>query len=225
NALRINLRHRWITPIVGLAIGLSVLVPLREVEIAFTSEETTLFAEISYRFSEESTLEQKEKVVTVVENAIHPHREELLCKSVYSWWSDCWSMTRVYLRDSEATPDNLTRDRQRLRELLPEIPGVRLTVPECRQSWRSDSGKRISFQIFGEDSGVLAALAEEARSKLEGVEGFTDVYASNQDGQQELWVELDRDLVSRYGVSAPELAETVGLTFRGRRLSRYRTPG
>src|SRR5690606_11679825 len=37
--------------------------------------------------------------------------------------------------------------------------------------------------------------------------------------------ELDRDLVSRYGVSAPELAETVGLTFRGRRLSRYRTPG
>lgn len=224
-ALALNLRHRWITPLVGVAIAASAYIPFQEIEVQFEAEETELFVEVNYRFSEESTLENKEKIVTFVESKIEPHRDELLCKSIYSWWSDHHSMSRIYLEDGMATPDNLALVRSRLRKLLPALPGVRLEVPESRQSWRRDTGKRISFQIFGEDSDVLAELATEARERLEGIEGLTDVYTSDHEGQQELWVELDRDLVSRYAISTPELAETVGLTFRGRRLPRYRAPG
>jgi HAE1 family hydrophobic/amphiphilic exporter-1 len=81
----------------------------------------------------------------------------------------------------------------------------------------------VAFQIVGDDSEVLARLAEEAKSRLEEIDGLQDPFAGNREGQQELHVEIDRDLVSRYGISPFQMAETIGLTYRGRRLQRYRT--
>ena len=40
----------------------------------------------------------------------------------------------------------------------------------------------------------------------------------------ELYVDLDRELAARYGVPLNQPAEVVSLTFRGRRLQRFRTP-
>ncbi|MEJ2721868.1 MAG: efflux RND transporter permease subunit, partial [bacterium] len=114
--------------------------------------------------------------------------------------------------------------RRRLKEILPEIPGVKLEVQENRQFWRHDRGKQVWFQIVGEDSEVLARLAEEAKQRLAAIPGLGDPQSSNEQGGQELHVELDRDLATRYGISPMQPAEVIGLTYRGRRLRRYRTP-
>jgi HAE1 family hydrophobic/amphiphilic exporter-1 len=113
--------------------------------------------------------------------------------------------------------------RETLRGVLPEIAGVKLEVMENRQQWRHDRGKRIAFQLVGEDSEVLARLAEETRLRLEEIPGLGETFSSNEEGGQEIHVELDRELVARYGVFPTQPAEVVGLTFRGRRLQRFRT--
>jgi HAE1 family hydrophobic/amphiphilic exporter-1 len=117
----------------------------------------------------------------------------------------------------------MTAIRKKLREVLPEIPGVKLEVQESGQFWNPDRSKQIWFQIVGEDSGTLASLAEEAKSLLAAIPGMSDPQSSNEQGGQEIHVKLDRDLASRYGVSPTQPAEVVGLTFRGRRLQRFRT--
>jgi HAE1 family hydrophobic/amphiphilic exporter-1 len=146
-----------------------------------------------------------------------------MARSIYSFWSDRWTMTRVYLEEGKANEDNIAHVRQRLREILPEIAGLKLQVMENRQFWRQDRGKRIAFQIVGEDSELLAELAEAAKQQLEARPEFTEPFASSQEGGQELHVHLDRELAARLGVTPMQPAETVGLTFRGRRLQRYRT--
>jgi HAE1 family hydrophobic/amphiphilic exporter-1 len=75
----------------------------------------------------------------------------------------------------------------------------------------------------GEDSEVLANLAERAKERLMEIDGLREPFSSNEEGGQELHVELDRELLSRYGVQPDQAAEIVGLTYRGRRLPRYRT--
>ena len=222
--LRLNLNHRWLTPLIGIAIVLSAIYPFIKVDKNFDTTESELFVQVRYDFSEEMSLEKKETMVTQVEKMLEPYREDFKARSIYSFWSDRWTLTRIYLQEGEANQENIANARQRLREVLPEIPGVKLEVLETRRHWRHDRGKRIAFQIVGDDSEVLARLAEEAKSRLEGIDGLLDHFSSNQEGQQELHVELDRDLVSRYGVSPYQLAETVGLTYRGRRLQRFRTP-
>ncbi len=221
--LRFNLRHRWLTPLIGIVVILSAVYPFMKVDKNFDSSESELFVQVRYDFSEETSLQKKEIVVSQVEKLLEPYREDFNARSIYSFWSDRWVLTRIYLREGEASQENIAHAKRRLREVLPEIPGVKLEVVENRQHWRHDRGKRVAFQLVGDDSEVLALLAEEAKSRLEGIDGLMDHFASNQQGQQELHVALNRELTSRYGVSPNQLAETVGLTYRGRRLQRFRT--
>ena len=221
--LAFNLRHRWLTPIIGIAVVASGYIPFNGVDKNFDTNESEMFVQVIYRFSEEPSLERKEEYVTRVESELEPYREELRARSIYSFWSDRFTLTRVYLREGEVNEENILYVRTRLKEVLPEIAGLKLEVMENRQFWRQDRGKRVAFQLVGEDSEVLAEYAEQAKLMLEGIPGLTEVFASNEQGGQELHVELDREMASRLGVSPMQPAETVGLTFRGRRLQRYRT--
>ncbi len=222
--LRFNLHHRWLAPLVGILVVGSAVYPFLHVDKNFDTSRTELFVQLDYEFSEEAPLAAREAVVDRVEKILEPHRDELLARSVYSFWSDRWSMTRIYLKEGEAGDANMARVRSRLRELIPEIPGVKLTVREEGEMWRHGGGKRVAFQIVGEDSEVLADLAERAKARLEEIPGLVDHFASSEEGQQELHVELDRGLATRYGLTPFQMAEVVGLTYRGRRLARFRTP-
>jgi len=221
--LRFNLRHRWLTPVVGILVTVSAAFPFMKIDKNFDTNETELFVQLNYVISEELSLERKQELVTRVEGALEPHRNELMARSIYSWWSDDWTMTRVYLKEGEANEENLGKVRKRLREVLPEIPGVKLEVQENHEFWRQDRGKRIAFQIVGEDSDVLAQLADQAKAKLEAIPGLVEPFDGREEGNQELHVELDRDLATRYGINPTQPADVVGLTYRGRRLERFRT--
>jgi hydrophobic/amphiphilic exporter-1 (mainly G- bacteria), HAE1 family len=221
--LRLNLRKRWLAPVVGLAVIASAVYPFRHIEMNFDASHTELFVQVNYDYSEELSLERKEALVTQVEQALEPHRAELTARSVYSFWSDDWSMTRVYLEEGEADAANIARVRGILRGLLPEIAGVKLDVQEEQQGWRQGGGRRLAFQIVGEDTEVLMQLAEEAVQRVAAVPGLLDVGSREQAAQQELHIEPDRELVARYAVSPSQVADVVGLTYRGRRLPRFRT--
>ncbi|MBU1072447.1 efflux RND transporter permease subunit, partial [bacterium] len=219
-----NLRHRWIAPVVGLAVIASAVYPFGKVEKNFDTSQSELFVQVRYDFSEEMTLAGCEAVVDVVEAALDPHREEMKAQSVYSFWNDRWTMSRIYLEDGEANEENIARLRRLLPRLLPEIAGVTLEVEEQRQGWRHHGGgKRIGFQLVGEDTEVLMRLAEEAVARVEAVPGLLNVETRHQEAQQELHIQPDRDLVARYDVTPDQMAEVVGLTYRGRRLQRFRT--
>jgi HAE1 family hydrophobic/amphiphilic exporter-1 len=184
-----------------------------------------MFVQIGYEFSEDLSLEKKEEVITYVEHVIEPYRKDLKARSIYSFWSDGnWSLTRIYPEEGEATPETMGMIRRKLREVLPEIAGVKLEVQENQRHWRHGGGNFVWFQIVGEDSEVLARLAEDAKERLAAIPGMTDPQSSNEQGGIELHVEIDRDLASRYGISPMQPAEIVGLTFRGRRLQRFRSP-
>lgn len=219
-----HLRHRWLTVLALLALGGSSMLPLQRVDINFDPERAELYVQVEYRIFDDLSLEAKEELVTLVEKAIDPLREELGIKSHYSWWSDRFTMTRVYLEDGEASPENLQRAREGIAAILPEHPGVLLRIRESGESWRRDRGKKISLRIIGDDPRILQALGEEAVERIRPIPGLHNPNSSEGDGQLEMRVDLDRALVARYGVSPRGLAESVGLAFRGRRMPRYRTP-
>ncbi len=197
---------------------------LQNVDKNFDTDEAELFVQIRYDISEPVSLERKRELVEMVEAELEPHREELMARSIYSFWSDRFSLTRVYLEEGRATPENLALVRSKLRDLLPTVAGVKIEVQENRQFWRQDRGKRIAFQLVGQDSAVLARLAEQVQRGLDAVPGLRDPFSSNEEGQEELHVIPDRDLASRYGVPPQQMSQVIGLTYRGQRLPRYRTP-
>jgi len=223
NILGFMMRRRWLTPVIGLVVIASAAWPFIKVDKNFDASQSEMFVQVRYDFSEEPSLETKEDYVTKVEAVLEPYRDEFKARSIYSFWSDRWTLTRVYLHEGEANEENISNVRRRLREVLPEYAGLKLEVMENRQFWRHDRGKRVAFQLVGEDSEVLRDLAEEAKERLKAIPGLVDPSSSNEEGGQEIHVELDRELAFRFGVMPTQPAEVVGLTFRGRRLQRFRT--
>jgi HAE1 family hydrophobic/amphiphilic exporter-1 len=222
--LHFSLRHRWLTPIIGLAVTASAVYPFMKIDKNFDANEAEAFVQVLYEFSEELNLDRKRVIVEKVEAILDPHREDLAAKSIYSFWSNEWAMTRIYMEEGKANEKAMNRTRATLRTLLPEIPGLKLQVQDSGNMWRQDRGKRIAFQVVGEDSEVLARLGEEAKQRLEEIPGLTEAFTSAEAGRQELYVDLDRELATRYGVPLNQPAQVVGLTYRGQRLPRYRTP-
>lgn len=222
--LAASLRHRWVPVVLGAVVAGSAYWPATHIDFNFDGGGGDLFAQFRYEFEGNATLEEREATVTRVEQALEPHRERMDARSIYSFWNDGFALTRVYLPEGEANPQSLEDLRGVLREVLPEIPGVKLEVTEGRQFWRQDRGKRVAFQVHGPDSEVLAVLAEEAKLRLGDIEGLLDPFSSNDEGVPELHVEIDRELVSRYGIDPGQAGQVVGLTYRGQRLPRFRTP-
>ena len=219
------LRRRWLTPVIGLAVIASTWYPFSHIDKNFDANESEVFVQIRYEFAEPLSLERKERAITLIEQRLVPHRDELNAEHIYSFWSDRFSLTRLYMKEGFANENAMAETRDRLRELLPELPGIKLEVQDqAGWGWRRGGGKRIAFQLVGEDTGVLAELAQQAKVRLEAIPGLKDVWTSAQSGGMELYVDLDRELAARYGVPLNQPAEVVSLTFRGRRLPRFRTP-
>ncbi len=222
-----NLKHRWLAPVILVAALASAYIPFTKVDKNFDTSENELFVQVNYDFSENMGLDRKEEFVTRLEAALEPHREEMMARSIYSFWSDQWTMTRVYLNEGKANEENIAQVRKQLREMLPEIAGLKFEVAENNQFWRQDRGKRIALQIVGEDSDVLADIGDEVKQRLEEIPGLIEPFAGgwggDQEGREEIHVEVDRDLASKMGVSLAQPAQVVGLTYRGQRLQRFRT--
>jgi HAE1 family hydrophobic/amphiphilic exporter-1 len=219
------LRHRWLTPIIGIAAIASIWFPFSNIDKNFGASESEVFVQVRYEFSEPLSLERKEAAVTIVEQHLVPHRDELNAEHIYSFWSDRWSLTRLYMKEGFANDTAMAETRAKLRTLLPELPGIKLEVQDqAGWGWRRGGGKRIAFQLVGEDTGVLSELADEAKLRLSEIPGLTDAWTSTQSGGMELHVDLDRELAAHYGIPLNQPAEVVSLTYRGRRLPRFRTP-
>jgi len=223
--LRFNLRHRWLTPIIGLVVIGSAVYPFQRIEKNFDVSNPEAFVQIRYRFSEELSLERMEAVVDRVEAILLPEKEALGAESIYTFWSGHYAMTRLYMEEDLANEQAMSETRAHLRTILPELPGLELVVQDQSQQWgrHRGGGHRIAFQLVGEDTDVLRELAEEAQQRLEAIPGLVDPWSSSEEGGMELFVDLDRDLAARYGVPLTQPAETISLTFRGRRLPRFRT--
>jgi len=224
--LDFNLRHRWSPLVVGLAVIASAIYPFQNIDKDFDANRSEIFIQARYSFSESLNLERKGRVITMVENALMPHLGEMDAEHIYSFWSDRFSLTRIYMKKGEANDAAMARTRRMMRKLIPELPGVKVEVQDqSAMGWRRGGGKRIAFQIVGEDTGMLSELAATAKRNLAGIPGLVDPWTTAESGQLELSVDLDRDLASHFGIPLNRPAEIISLSFRGRRLQRFRSPG
>jgi len=106
--LRFMMRRRWLTPVIGLLVIASAALPYMKVNKNFDTNESEMFVQIRYEFSEDPSLEKKEEYVDKVEALLEPYREEFKARSIYSFWSDRWTLTRVYLHEGQANEDNVS---------------------------------------------------------------------------------------------------------------------
>jgi len=98
----------------------------------------------------------------------------------------------------------------KIRTVVEGFPGIayNFTQPIDMRVSEMLTGSRgdVAIKIFGPDLPTLNRLASEIFAVIEKVPGASDVYTQQNSGVQYLQAEIDRNAISRFGLSADDIA-------------------
>lgn len=131
--------------------------------------------------------------------------------------------TYVMLKAKEDWPDPGKRKNDLIEELeqvANRLPGttygmtqpIQMRFNELIAGVRSDVG----IKIFGDDLDLLLGAAQQVQSAIRGIRGAVDVKTEQVAGLPILTVKLDRQALSRYGLSVGEVQNVVAIAIGGR---------
>ncbi len=174
---------------------------------------------LDYEFTDFVYKSEAEEVVEQVEEHLEPRLEEYGVASVYSFYTSNRAGTTLTLARQDLSDKEVKELRSKIREELPELPGVKLAFYEDSES--GGGSTYFAVNIFGQDATLLAKLGDEARRRIETVEGIQDLTTSYGKSRQEIQVRIDRDKAAGLGLTAQEVADTFSFTLGSFRLPRF----
>ncbi|BAM92699.1 heavy metal efflux pump CzcA [Bradyrhizobium oligotrophicum S58] len=129
----------------------------------------------------------------------------------------------IMLKPRQEWPDPSKPKAQLVAEIeqaADEIPGsnyeisqpIQLRFNELISGVRSDVG----VKIFGDDLDILQGAARQVEAAIRGVAGATDVKTEQVAGLPILTVKIDRQALSRYGLSVAEVQSVVEIAIGGK---------
>ena len=219
--LRWTLRHKVGTAgllVLVLVVGLAPFAT-GMVEAAMFSGTRNERLFLRYEFADFTYKSDAERAVDRVEAFLESRKQDYGVESLYSYYAENRAETTLTLARENLNDEETRELRQRIREELPVLPGVRFLFDDD-----SDSGGSSTFfavKFFGQDTGVLEDYATEATRRLETVEGIQDVRTPFKEAQREIQVSIDREKAARLGLTARDLADVFSFTLGSMRLPRF----
>lgn len=220
-ALGWTLRHRVKTFFILLAVIALSIVPfaLNLVEASPFAAQRNTRIRLGYDFQEFAYKSETERTVTQVENFLWTNRNEFMIKGLYSFYSDNEASTWMTLAREDMNDRQIRDLRKKIREELPEIPGVKLMFDDDAEE--GGAAQRFAVKFFGQDSEVLAGLAREAERRLETIPGIVEIDTGERDARQEIQVSIDRHKAASLGLTADDVSQIFRFTLGGTRLNRF----
>ena len=222
NILAWTLRRKWTTAAILIFVALPIgFAPFAMGKVKMEQFSATVNERmyLNYDFIDFVYRSEAEDYVNAVEAALQPHLEDFGIESVYSFFASNEAGTTLTLADKSLGDDEVKELREKIRDVLPEMPGVEVAFHDDVDE--SSGTTSFAFNIFGQDSSQLGRLAEEAQRRLEAMDGIDDVGTSLGRTRQEIEVQLDRQKAARLGLTANDLSETFGFVLGGIRLPRF----
>ncbi len=127
---------------------------------------------------------------------------------------------RVDLYLTEEGP-SITEIKKKMKDLLPNPPGITIEFGERRQRGGHSSG--VQVELVGMDFTKLTELAPIVADKLRTVEDVEDVISDLEGGDTQLMVRVDRKRAESSGVDSSRVARTIMSSISDRPIGKFKT--
>ncbi|QEG41277.1 efflux RND transporter permease subunit [Roseimaritima ulvae] len=133
------------------------------------------------------------------------------------------NMSEMILELDPESPRSREEQLEEIREAMADIPGIVTAVeqPIAHLISHMISGVKaqIGIKIYGDDLDLLRRKAEEMETAMGAVPGVTDLLVEPQVIIPQMRIELDRDKLLLYGLSAVEVNEFIETALNGQVVS------
>lgn len=114
---------------------------------------------------------------------------------------------------------------KKIRELIPEKPGVDVSVSVDDMAAEGGMGEDVAINVQGDDLDILEELTNEIAFMADGVEGVANTVSSFEDVRMDIMVDLDTDIASSYGLSTHDIGNELTRALDGQLVGFFREGG
>ena len=112
-----------------------------------------------------------------------------------------------------------------IRTKTKSIPGANIVVSATESSGFGGSTSPIEIAIKGDEIQELNRISKEVAEIVKGVKGTREVATTYEDGKEELRVVINREMASKYGLTAYTIGKTVREAINGAVATKYKVDG
>ncbi|MBL0041449.1 MAG: efflux RND transporter permease subunit [Xanthomonadales bacterium] len=218
-----TLHHRGKTMAMMWGLLLLSFVPVSFTKTDMFPSGETREMRMQYELNGIYRLDEVRKGVEQVERYLLDNKEKFEITSVYSYFDERGNaQTSLVLTDDKVAKKASSLIQEEIRAGLPKLA---IGSPNFGQGRRGGSSDGLQVSLIGESSELLDELAPLAREVLAKVEGVRDVKTGRAGAEQEIQVRVDRERALRYGFSAEQVAQFIGIAMRGANLREFRHEG
>jgi len=234
-----TLRHRLDAALVLVVLLASSFYPMKHLRKYDWRERERMEIYVNFDLPENSSWDRTHRFFQMLEDFMTERKSRYRYETLSVRYSRTWGVVELFrplekrqwydiayrnLRktlgspvDSELTYQEVIEE---LNDSLPRFAGTRVTV-----NWKETSEKdpTINLVLYGDDIGTLVELAGGVKQRLSGVPGLAGVDTENERGNEEIRVQIDRNISRQYGLDARRIASTVAYGGGGMRLNEFRT--
>ena len=177
-----------------------------------------LRVEVSPTFGYYERLEAVEEI----EETLEAHQEEWQIRLYRTWMRSTNNRGTVWIYLGDGVDAERKEEiRSEVLAALPERPGV--TVTSGRGGSSGHGANKVELFLEGEDPAVLLALSDEVLRRSRAAPGVLNAELGlEEDGSDEIRLQVDREGVARHGLSASTVGQTLAFAMRGNQLPDFR---
>ncbi len=167
------------------------------------------------------SLEEREAFLDEIEGILYDNKEDLELKTVTSWGNMHRIWINTWLIDEKESEKDVMDIMKRIKELLPERPGVSYRF---RGDHNSAEGGTVNVYFYGKDISVLKRIAESANRQLRNINGVISADIDMEDQSDEIVARVKRQAAVQRGIRPIEIESTISSVLRPTQLPKYMTP-
>jgi HAE1 family hydrophobic/amphiphilic exporter-1 len=202
-----TIKHRVITLVSVLIVLSGGVFLFTRIEREFVPPSPTRRMDISLRLPRSYDINATKSVFDLIEGILMADKDELEIQTLSANYRATRGRLTIFFRELEESRHTTNELWNMVRSLLPELPGVEIKIG---RGWGM-SGDEMGFSvdIKGPDSEMLSMLAEEAVIHLGEIQGVKDLDTNLESGDEEIQLTVDRNKVTKYGISSQEVAQAI----------------
>jgi HAE1 family hydrophobic/amphiphilic exporter-1 len=165
--------------------------------------------------------ETSQEMVGIAAEYLEGRRDDLGLRDIYSFYVADGGGITLFFEEGVVSDEFYHEVREDLRENLPVQAGLEYRFGG--EEGQDSGAKTFAVTISGEETEFLQEFAEEAKRRLDLIDGIGDLKSDSDEGKSEIQVRVDPDLAGRFGISPATVSQIMALTYRGVHLPRLQT--
>ncbi|QLE85893.1 efflux RND transporter permease subunit [Shewanella sp. Scap07] len=208
------LTHPKISGVIAILMLVSTALPLSMVQQDQQDGASNNRLFINYQVEGRHSLEVTEAMINRMEDYLYANQEAFHIESVYSFYSPDRGQSTLILH--EDTDVNINELKRTIREGFPKF-----AIAKPQFGWGSENNG-IRVTLTGRSTAELISLSEQVLPLLSDIEGLADVRSELNGAQQEVVIQIDRQMAARLDLKLNEVASAISMALRGSQLRSFR---